>query len=398
MLIEVHTLLWGEEQTRETELFLEHYCSFADRVVIWEYGKGSPFEHYCPELPAQVAKYPNAELRAFVCTPNGPDDYCVFKSACWRDSEADWVIVVDGDEYVFHDEIRGYLAYSTWPLIRCWGYEVVGDPQLSVRDGASEWRGQLSHWYCKPAVFRPRENRFLSITRGGHDVLASTRAQPTELVLMHGRYLRGVDGRKARVDAMYHRSPSRPQREAIGLRLSEPLHKFQTEFATITTPNTTMAAILFAKQRLMRGQIGAEELITYLNGEYPPEDGSRWDWSRIGSIIGGADFHIASDPPYINAPNWLDPWVKVGIVLGIHGLAPEDTGLLEQAACLQEWELYRSLELRGYTAEHFPFMACIPPIPDKYREKVDHAAMARFCRAGLSPDVFRLNDQVRTKA
>lgn len=396
MKIEVHTLMWGEGDMDLNALFLECYCSYADRVVIWEYGKGSPYEHKCPELYDQIAEYPNAELSTFVCTPHGAEDYRLFRNTCWRDSDADWFIVVDADEWIWHPEIRDYLAYTSAPVLRCWGYNITGDASAPFHVGLECWGGCFDNYYCKPSVFQGGQ-RYVNFYRGGHDIAAATPPWESELVLLHGKWLGSPESRQRRLNLLTQRSPSFPGRAVYGQHVYTFAFQMEKKLASLNRLAVPVPAILAVREWLSRGKDG-EYLLAYLNGEIPLEK-REWTEELVHQVVGTT---LTVPPPqYISTSSEYDFWIKHGLQLAAvcgDTLGNEKQQALALATQLHEWELVLGLRERGYTPEHFPFMQEIEEPPEPWASAVAQVAHRNVTYPEVPASLFALDKQVRTKA
>lgn len=86
--------------------FLRHYCTFADKIIIYDGGSTDGTRE-------EIAACPKAELRDWPGPP-GIDDvaFLDFAHEQWREAigKAEWVVWVDCDEFLYHENILGLLA------------------------------------------------------------------------------------------------------------------------------------------------------------------------------------------------------------------------------------------------------------------------------------------------
>ena len=99
----MYTVCWNEEQF--LPYFLKHYSTFADRIVVYD-------NQSTDSTPDIVRNCPIAELRTF--DTNGWFDdntNAKIKNTCYKESigEADYVIVVDSDELIYHPQLQKTL-------------------------------------------------------------------------------------------------------------------------------------------------------------------------------------------------------------------------------------------------------------------------------------------------
>ncbi len=100
MKIEVYTLANNEE--RLMPYIIRHYSRFA-KVIILENNSTDHTIEIAHEMGAEIWKY------------NIPDElndqiHVDIKNNCWKNSKADWVIVCDADEFIYHPDLPGYLS------------------------------------------------------------------------------------------------------------------------------------------------------------------------------------------------------------------------------------------------------------------------------------------------
>jgi glycosyltransferase involved in cell wall biosynthesis len=182
--------------------FFRHYDPFVDRYVIFDDGSTD-------RTLSILAAHPRVEVRQFV--RSDPDSFVFsereLSDSCWKDSRgaADWVIVTDIDEHLFHPRPVDYLRSCTAngiTLIPSLGFQMISEkvPQPgetlceSYRVGAP-WGNMM-----KPSVFDPNQIAEINFFVGRH------RADPEgivrvpsrdEMLLLHYKYL-GIERTHAR--------------------------------------------------------------------------------------------------------------------------------------------------------------------------------------------------------
>ncbi len=188
--IHLYALCWNE--ARILPFFFRHYDSIVDRYFIFDNGStdGSL------EL---LKKHTKVSIGAF--SVEGPSFVLAavdFYNHCWKQSrgQADWVIVCNIDEHLYHADLRAYLA-SLSPhvsLIIAAGYEMVSDtfPPGNVVLSDHVRTGFRYQLYDKPAIFAPHSIKEINFTPGRHDaapegVVATPPAQ--EVKLLHYKCL-----------------------------------------------------------------------------------------------------------------------------------------------------------------------------------------------------------------
>jgi hypothetical protein len=103
MKIEVFAICYNEEKL--LPYFLRHYSSFCDEITIYDNQSNDSSKKIIKLNPITnlVSYDTNKEIR--------DDIYLEIKNNCWKKSKADWVIICDIDEFVYHPDIRDILSH-----------------------------------------------------------------------------------------------------------------------------------------------------------------------------------------------------------------------------------------------------------------------------------------------
>ena len=104
MTIEVFAVCFNE--VRMIPYFMRHYS---------KYGAVTIFDNESTDGSAELARSLGATVFSFSTNGEFREDILThLRNDCWKDSKADWVIVCDIDEFVYH---RNFL----WALNNAWG-------------------------------------------------------------------------------------------------------------------------------------------------------------------------------------------------------------------------------------------------------------------------------------
>jgi hypothetical protein len=97
MKIEAFAICYNEEAL--LPYYLKHYSEFCDQITIFDNYSTDRSEEICKANPkVRLIKYDTGnQIR--------DDIYLQIKNNCWKTSDADWVIVGDIDELVYHADI-----------------------------------------------------------------------------------------------------------------------------------------------------------------------------------------------------------------------------------------------------------------------------------------------------
>jgi hypothetical protein len=189
MVVHLYSSCYNEEVLMP--YFLRHYSCFVDKIFIFD-------NHSNDSTPRIVDSFPKTE-RAVYGNPNFyyERDLINFKNEAYKNSRgvADWVIVVDVDEFIYHKNLISILRmykerHITFPKIS--GYDMVGFdyPKSDAPLYEIINEGVPSSLYCKRAVFDPRID--INYIPGAHKcnpkgkILENNTA---EIKLLHYRYL-----------------------------------------------------------------------------------------------------------------------------------------------------------------------------------------------------------------
>ncbi|MCE5199805.1 glycosyltransferase family 2 protein [bacterium] len=202
MIIHVITNVHNEAQIMP--YFLRHYASFADRIFVYDAGSDDGTREI-------VSSCPKAELIDWECDGVNDAVYMQLNNSAYIHHSrgvADWVIMADADEFIYHPAIlevlRHYQKTGT-NLTVPQGYNMVSDVFPTTKGQIYEEvvRGCIHDPESKPCVFNP--NLTMNFGAGKHDA----RPEPTnqvkrgpfgELKLLHYAFL-GLEFRQARIAA-----------------------------------------------------------------------------------------------------------------------------------------------------------------------------------------------------
>lgn len=221
--IHVYAVCWNEE--RMLPYFLRHYTRFAERVTI--------FDNESTDRSVKIASsFERTTVHSF-STGGRLDEAALtrMRNTMWLPScgQAQWVIVVDVDELIYHDDVLGYLARCSaagatvaWPV----GYEMVSRT-FPVTTGqiydVVKFGSPRPKWNDKPVVFDPNAIESMHFDPGSHTanptgrVVVDAELAMRELKLLHYHML-GVDYMLPRYQARRERLTQEMRDKAQGLQ------------------------------------------------------------------------------------------------------------------------------------------------------------------------------------
>lgn len=149
--------------------FFRHYDSLVDRYFISDHGSTDRSRD-------QLASHRNVTLAEFrVDGASFVEAATAHYNQCWKQSRgvADWVLVVNVDEHVYHPDLRDYLASCTRngvSILLPEGYNMVADGWPSSRKPL--WKtvqhGMRDPIWDKPQVFDPTRILEINFQPGRH--------------------------------------------------------------------------------------------------------------------------------------------------------------------------------------------------------------------------------------
>src|SRR5438132_5326888 len=207
MIIHLYAICWNELSI--LRFFFRHYEPWIDRFVLFDDGS----KDGTLELLRSKRK---VEVRQFLL--RHPDSFVLSEKAlhdeCWKESRgaADWVVVTDVDEHIYHPRLAAYLEASKRrgvTYIPALGVDIVTEAFPGAGENRARTRtiGAPTPQSSKLRIFAPDAMQEVDVGVGGHDARPSGRlALPDrdELLLLHYRHL-GVNYVLPRYNSLAHR-------------------------------------------------------------------------------------------------------------------------------------------------------------------------------------------------
>lgn len=188
--IHLYTICWNEEIMLPH--FLNYYSSLCERIIVYDNFSDDGSEDIC-------RSYPNVVLRKYQSNGEIRDDiYLQIKNNCWKESagQADWVIVCDIDEFLYHPDLLSVLKEAKEKKISHFqsiGYEMLGNCVPNANQNLIEQIkiGTRRKMYDKTLLFDPNLIQEINYDWGAHSCLpiGSLKEDKTSLKLLHYKYL-----------------------------------------------------------------------------------------------------------------------------------------------------------------------------------------------------------------
>ena len=187
MTVEAFIICWNREDT--IHLTIKHYLKLG-RVIL--------YDNFSDDRTREIAESLGAEVRMFGVAGQLDDQaYIDVKNHCWKHSQADYVIVVDEDEILYHPHLDLFLANALdngCTILRPQGFNIHSD-EMPVSDWLEIKRGENNENYSKSCVFRPLHIKEIGYRWGCHACrpMGNIVYGPAGLHLLHYRDVGGVD-------------------------------------------------------------------------------------------------------------------------------------------------------------------------------------------------------------
>jgi glycosyltransferase involved in cell wall biosynthesis len=183
MRIDTHAVCYNEEKI--LPYFLRHYL---------QYGKVFLYDNYSTDNSVKIAQEAGATVIPYDSDGKLNDlKYIEIKNNCWKGSDADWVIVGDCDEFVYHKDLAKYLENSTFTAYEPTWYEMFSEEFPTTDGQIYDVVKQGYEAWPKFNLFKPKEFTEINYEIGchlckpeGNNILNYA---ASEIVTLHMRHL-----------------------------------------------------------------------------------------------------------------------------------------------------------------------------------------------------------------
>ena len=189
MRIHVYTVAWNEEMMMP--FFLRHYSRFCEKIVVFDNESTDGTREI-------VSACPQAELRSYATNNQSSERSKMhIRNSAYKESRdrADWVIVCDVDEFLYHPRLLTQLRYYRWlgvnfPKVR--GFDMVPDSAPGPNENlAARYRFGVSNGrFDKRIIFSPHLE--MQYAPGSHSAVRPSGARESlraDLKLLHYKML-----------------------------------------------------------------------------------------------------------------------------------------------------------------------------------------------------------------
>lgn len=192
MIIHLYAQCWNDEWM--LPFFFRHYDGIVDRYFIHDDSSTDASAYLLKSHPkVQYAQFERTVPGSFVLSEQA------FSNHCWKQSrgKADWVIVTDVDEHLFHQSLAKYLedcSRKGISLIPALGFQMISDRTPLPNQTLSRDYVFGAPWVqmMKPSIFNPNLIDEIDFAPGRHTACPTgTLKVPDndELLLFHYKYM-----------------------------------------------------------------------------------------------------------------------------------------------------------------------------------------------------------------
>jgi hypothetical protein len=227
----LYTLCWNEADM--LGFFFRHYDPWVDLYFIYDDGSTDGSieilkSHPKVELRKWERKFPNSFITS----------QWRWLNTVWQDSkgQADWVVIVDIDEYLFVPQISIRSKLDIYKengvtLIPALGFEMLSEefPDAEQDLVESESYGHYEKLMCKVSIFNPDKIEKMNFTSGRHfakPIGSVNFPSKDELILGHFKNI-GFDRTLKKQNALYGQLGTYDTSSGFGLRLASSKEKMR---------------------------------------------------------------------------------------------------------------------------------------------------------------------------
>ena len=186
MKIDVFTVCHNEEII--LPYFLKHYKKFANNITIYDNTSTDNSVNIMNEYGVNT-------IIPFDTNNKFEESVLIdIRNNCWKKSDADWVIVCDTDELIYHPNLINILKQTNATHIVTEGYEMMSETLPTTNGQIYEEikNGYYKPDYSKPCLFNPKAIIESNFAPGSHTATPTGNVisiKNSGIKLLHYKYL-----------------------------------------------------------------------------------------------------------------------------------------------------------------------------------------------------------------
>jgi hypothetical protein len=192
MKVHLYALCWNEVEM--LPFFFRHYDRFVTRYFFYDDGStDGSLELLRARDDVEVRQFERSDLESFTLSE------MALSNECWKCSRgsADWVIVTDIDEHIFHRDVGALLRRykdAGITIVPALGYQMISEEFPHRDEVLCETRIYGAPWdeYSKLSLFDPSAIAEIYYAPGRHTAIPTGRVispPKDELMLLHYKYI-----------------------------------------------------------------------------------------------------------------------------------------------------------------------------------------------------------------
>jgi glycosyltransferase involved in cell wall biosynthesis len=192
MRIDLYTTCWND--ARMLPFFFRHYDRLIQRYIIFDDNSTDDSRKIlCDQPKVDLRRFERSHAESFVLSE------LHLSNTCWKESRgrADWVMVLDLDEHLFHAKLNDYLnacRRAGVTIVPALGFQMMTERFPAPNENLTRAHPYGAPWtqMCKTSVFDPERIEEINFNPGRHrtDPVGIVVAPASdELLNLHYKYL-----------------------------------------------------------------------------------------------------------------------------------------------------------------------------------------------------------------
>lgn len=159
MKIEVYAVCYNEE--RLLPYFIRHYSQFADICI---------YDNYSTDKSVEIMDKAGIKHIEFNTDGEFREDIMVMaRNDSWKESKADWVMVVDLDEFIYHKDLMAILSAISGTVIMPRMFNMYSEAFPTTQGQIYDEVTMGVDMNGKMSIFRPAEIKAMNYDAGCHN-------------------------------------------------------------------------------------------------------------------------------------------------------------------------------------------------------------------------------------